>query len=120
ARVARPFMTDHWSAGSMPTRSSRQPWGMKSPKRMAQNLPPDARIVTTAGAGRAQGALETGLGAPSRPGSGRGVGLVAEVRGQPALRLRERPALAGGVVGDLVPADLPDGEVPRLRVREIE
>ena len=31
-------MTRHWSAGSMPTRSSRQPWGMKVPNRMSLSL----------------------------------------------------------------------------------
>lgn len=35
ARRARPDMTDQWSAGAMPVRSCRQPWGMKSPKSMA-------------------------------------------------------------------------------------
>ena len=32
-------MTCQWSRGSMPVRSCRQPWGMKSPKRMVGTLP---------------------------------------------------------------------------------
>src|SRR4051794_11983794 len=33
AARATPSIACHWSAGSMPTRSSFQPWGMKSPNR---------------------------------------------------------------------------------------
>src|SRR4051794_32520491 len=48
------------------------------------------------------------------------LGAVAEVRGQPPLRLRDRPALAPGVVLDLVAPDAPEVEVPGARVREVQ
>src|SRR5262249_30157999 len=48
-----------------------------------------------------------------------GLGLVREVRAEPALRLGERDVLAGGVVLDLVAADATDREVPGRRVREV-
>ena len=49
----------------------------------------------------------------------RAIPLVAQVRRQPALRLRHRHALPRGVVLHLVPADLADAEVARLRVPEV-
>src|SRR5690606_2294628 len=39
ARWASPFITAHCSAGGIPTRSKRQPCGMKSPSRMLATLP---------------------------------------------------------------------------------
>src|SRR3954469_16259400 len=48
------------------------------------------------------------------------LGAVAEVRREPLLRLVDRPALAPRVVLDLVAADPPQDEVPRLRVREVQ
>src|SRR5690349_15141960 len=50
----------------------------------------------------------------------RGLWLVREVRAQPALDLRERQALPGGVVLDLVAPDAADREVPRLRMTEMD
>src|SRR4051794_15641677 len=47
------------------------------------------------------------------------LGVVAEVGGEPALGLLQGPALALGVVGDLVLGHPTDHEVLRLRVREI-
>src|SRR3954452_22134823 len=47
------------------------------------------------------------------------VGVVAEVRRQPALRLGQGPALALGVVLDLVASQPADDEVLRLRVAEV-
>ena len=46
--------------------------------------------------------------------------LVGEVRPQPALGLADLDALPARVVLDLVAADPPDREVPRLRVPEVE
>src|SRR3712207_3635475 len=48
------------------------------------------------------------------------VGAVPQVRGEPALGLRERPALPPRVVLDLVAADPPQQEVAGLRVGEVE
>src|SRR5689334_4953236 len=45
---------------------------------------------------------------------------VVEDGRQPALRHREVHALAVGVVGDLVALHLADGEIARLRMREVE
>src|SRR6476661_5874790 len=45
---------------------------------------------------------------------------VAKVRRQPLLGLVEGPALAAGVVLDLVPAEPPQHEVARLRVGEVQ
>src|SRR5947208_2540999 len=47
-------------------------------------------------------------------------GFVGEVGRQPALDLFDRTPLAAGITGDLVVPDSADGEVPRLRMREIE
>ena len=60
-----------------------------------------------------------GRGALRRAGRRPGVRIVAEIRRQPALRLREGPALAGGIVDDLIPVDLTHAEIMRFRVREI-
>src|SRR6478735_11035550 len=54
-----------------------------------------------------------------RPRSDSVIGVVAEVRREPALGLGNGPALARGVVGDLVGADAADDEVLRLRVGEV-
>src|SRR5215510_8030241 len=58
-----------------------------------------------------------GRGRPS--GGSSLIRVVAEVRRQPLLRLGERPALALGVLGDLVAPETPDDEVLRLRVAEV-
>ena len=47
------------------------------------------------------------------------LGVVAQVGREPALRLGQAPALALGVVGDLVAPEAADHEVLRLRVREV-
>ena len=46
------------------------------------------------------------------------LGVVGEVRAEPALHCPGVAAPAPGVVGDLVPAETADREVLRLRVRE--
>ena len=48
-----------------------------------------------------------------------GLVLVGEVRGEPSLRLGDRHALAGGVVGQLVAADPAETEVGAGRVPEV-
>src|SRR3954464_6095411 len=48
------------------------------------------------------------------------VGVVAEARREPALRLGQRPPLAVGVVRDLVPGDPAHHEVLGLRVAEVQ
>src|SRR5215213_2695983 len=48
------------------------------------------------------------------------VGLVGEVRSEPALHLRQRPRLPRGVRCDLVAPDPADREVARLGVMEVE
>src|SRR5215510_16471044 len=53
-------------------------------------------------------------------GVGPFVGLVREIGAYPALRFGEGTALAGSVGLDLVAADPPDREVPRLRVVEVD
>src|SRR5437773_2174660 len=49
-----------------------------------------------------------------------GLGLVAQIRREPALRLGPRQARARCVVGDLVAIEAADGEIARIRVREVE
>src|SRR4051794_2659076 len=46
--------------------------------------------------------------------------VVAEVGREPALGLGDREALPAGVVGDLVAPDAADGEVPRLRMGQVD
>src|SRR5205823_4732586 len=53
------------------------------------------------------------------PGPVSVLGVVAQVRAEPAFGLAERPALATGVVGNLVAADAADGEVLRLRMSQV-
>src|SRR4029453_3441205 len=48
------------------------------------------------------------------------LGAVSQVRRQPLLRLVDRPALAPGIVLDLVAAHPAQHEVLRLRVREVQ
>jgi Domain of unknown function (DUF222) len=50
----------------------------------------------------------------------RGRFLVAQDGAQPALRLRHRHPLPARVILDLIAADFPDHEVPRLRMREVK
>src|SRR3989454_5744395 len=47
------------------------------------------------------------------------LGFVAQVRGEPLLRLLRAPALPAGVVGDLVPVDAAHCEVAGVRVAEV-
>src|SRR3954452_21919122 len=61
----------------------------------------------------------TGADPLCRPGS-LVLGAVAQVRREPSLRLGDRPALAAGVVLDLVAGDPAQVEVPRLRVGEVQ
>src|SRR6266851_5479281 len=46
--------------------------------------------------------------------------LVREVRREPALYVIDRLPFATRVARDLILAEPPDGEVPRLRMREVE
>src|SRR5262245_13440349 len=46
--------------------------------------------------------------------------IVVQHRREPALRLRDAPALARRIVLDLVALDLADAEVVRVRVAEVE
>src|SRR4051812_31832350 len=48
------------------------------------------------------------------------LGVVAEVRRQPSLGLRDGPSLARGVVGDLVWSQASDHEVLGLRMAEVD
>ena len=55
-----------------------------------------------------------------RRGAGGGERVVIEDWGEPALGVGNRPALAAGIVLDLVALDPADAEIARLRVAEIE
>src|SRR5713101_6944095 len=55
-----------------------------------------------------------------RRGSRRGNRVVVEHRGEPPFRFGHRPALALGVILDLVALDLADAEIVALGVAEIE
>src|SRR5689334_24617375 len=46
--------------------------------------------------------------------------IVVEQRRQPALGSRDVPALAFGIIGDLVALDLADAEISALRMRVIK
>src|SRR2546425_5730912 len=46
--------------------------------------------------------------------------VVREIRAKPALHVCERQPLAGGIVLDLVAADAADGEIPRLRMPQVD
>ena len=58
-------------------------------------------------------------GRRGRPGAASVLRVVAEVGREPALGLGQGPALALGVVGDLVATEPADDEVLRLRVGEV-
>ena len=46
--------------------------------------------------------------------------MLADIRRQPPFRCRQIPALAAGIVLDLILLDPPDAEIVRLRVAEVQ